>query len=392
MVTRTYRTTIISAAWAALVVTGGCAQSFTAREYPAFYDPNLRTVAVVPFQNRTHTAGAGLMAAEDLAAALQVNGTYSVIRPHRLRSLLREKKLPELSRTDYAKDAEVLRQLGSVQAFIMGRVLRDPGMAQTYPAVYGHSGGLVRKGVFRGPVRYELVDEEGEEGEEGEEDEGFGEGFGDEFGESFGDEFGDDFYGPGYPYWYWNYPYYYPEYVAEARVALEVSMVRVSDGAVLYTTPVPVWGRADLASYRRIAPGSATLDAIHHAVARLINDLAAVPVKVKVRERLDIRTAAGKIDGQWDFRNTFSPTDEQMYVVVQLPSTVGRNSFELTITPKKEPGEVAAARRFVWPPGADMDAVRFSPKKIAAHTGPGEYSLNLYTRDQRVMRHDFKIE
>ncbi|MCL5736479.1 MAG: CsgG/HfaB family protein, partial [Actinobacteria bacterium] len=271
MATQRRRMTIVLCMWALLIVAGGCAQSFTAREYPPFYEPNLRTVAVVPFRNETRTAGAGLMAAEDLAAALQVNGTYAVIRPYKLQSLLRDKKLPEMSRTDYAKDAGQFRQLGSVQAFIVGRVLRDPGTAQTYPAAYGSSGRLAGKGVLRGPVRYELVDEEGEEGEEGEEDEE-GEGF--EGG--LGDEFGDDFFGPGYPYWYWNYPYYYPEYVAGARIALEVSMVRVSDGAILYTTPAPVWGRADLASYRRIAPGSATLDAIHHAVARLINDLAAV--------------------------------------------------------------------------------------------------------------------
>ncbi|MCL5278744.1 MAG: hypothetical protein M1376_02410, partial [Planctomycetes bacterium] len=84
--------------------------------------------------------------------------------------------------------------------------------------------------------------------------------------------------------------------------------------------------------------------------------------------------------------------EEQMYVVLQLPSTVGRNSFELTITPRKEPGEVVAAQRFVWPLGTTMDAVRFSPKEIAAHTGPGEYSVNFHLRGQRAMRHRFTIE
>ena len=381
MVARMHRVTIAFSTCAMLIVLGGCSQSFTAREYPAFYDPSLRTVAVVPFRNETHAPSAGLMATVDLAAALQVNGTYSIIPPQKLRSLIREKKLSELSRTDSAKNAEELRRLGSVQAFIMGRVLRDSTMAQTYPAAYGYSGVFAGNGAFRGPVRYEFVEEEGEE------EEGFGEGFGGDFG----DEFGDDF-GPAYPYWYWSYPYYYPEYVAEARVALEVSMVQVSDGAVLYTTPAPVWGRAGWTSPYHLASGGATLDAMHHAVAKLVKDLAAVPVKVKVPTRAGIRTAAGKIDGQWDFRDTFRSTDEQMYVVLQLPSAVGRNSFRLTITPRKEPGEVVDAANFVWPVGTNMDAIKFSPREIAARTGPGEYSVNLYARDQRVMRHDFKIE
>ena len=381
MVARILRVTIAFSACTMLIVLGGCSQSFTAREYPAFYDPSLRTVAIVPFRNETQARSAGLMAAVDLAAALQVNGTYSIIPPRKLRSLVREKRLSGLSRTDAAKNAEELRKLGSVQAFIMGRVLRDSTMAQTYPAAYGYSGVLAENSAFRGPVHYEFVEEEGEEGEEeeGGEEDGFGEGFGDDFG-------------PFYPYWYWNYPYYYPEYVAEARVALEVSMVRVSDGAVLYTTPAPVWGRAGWTSPYHLASGGATLDAMHHAVAKLVKDLAAVPVKVKVPTRPSVRTAAGKIDGQWDFRDTFHSTDEQMYVILQLPSTVGRNSFRLTITPRKEPGEVVDAANFVWAVGTNMDAIKFSPREIAARTGPGEYTVHLSARGQQVTRHNFKIE
>jgi hypothetical protein len=54
-----------------MIVLGGSSKSFTAREYHTFYDPNRHTVAVVPFRNETRTRGAGLLAAEDLAAALR---------------------------------------------------------------------------------------------------------------------------------------------------------------------------------------------------------------------------------------------------------------------------------------------------------------------------------
>lgn len=42
--------------------------SFLVRQYPAFYDPNPHTVAVLPFQNPTQARDAGELAAENLAA------------------------------------------------------------------------------------------------------------------------------------------------------------------------------------------------------------------------------------------------------------------------------------------------------------------------------------
>ncbi len=361
-----------------LMALGGCAKSFKAREYPAFYDSSLRTVAIVPFRNQTYAPGAGLLVAQDMAMALRVNGTYSVLPPRRLESLLREKKLPELSRTDSAKNAETLRKLGSVQAFIMGRVLYDSSAARAYPADYRDAFSYAKGNIFLARLRYQLVDDD-EEGE-GEGDEG-------EEGEDFDGDFGPDYgYGWGYPY------YYYPEYMAEATVAVEVSMIRVSDGQVLYTTPGPIEGHADIESWHHIAPVSATLDAAHRAVVKAVRDIAAVPVTVTVDPHNDIRTAAGKTDGKWDYRDTFGPSDARMYVVLQLPPTVGHDAFRVTITPRGNPGDVVATKDVVWPVGATVHGIEFSPKEIAARKGPGPYTANFYARGQQVMQRDFKIE
>jgi hypothetical protein len=373
-----------------LVGLSGCSKSFTAREYPSFYDPNLRTVAVIPFRNETKARGAGVLAAESLAAALGANGTYTVITPRRLESLLARKKLPRtLSPSDYAKDAETLRKLGGVQAFVAGRVLRDSMIASPYP-VFGYH---PAEDVPTGRVRAELVQEDEDQEEQNEEE------FGDEFPEDFGYGLGppyppDLYWGYPYPFYYpYYYPYYYqpPEYSARAHVSLEAVLVQVSDAAVLYATPVPVQGQADLTSNNRILGTSATLDAMHQAASKLVKDLAVVPVKVKLNPRDNLRTAAAEEDGQWVFRNTFHSSDERMYVVMSLPATVGHDSFRLTVTPKGRPNEAIVTKDFTWPVGRATDAVTISPRQIAQRAGPGEYTVSFLAMGETVMRHQFAI-
>ncbi len=358
-----------------LIAAGGCAKSFTARKFPVFYDPNLRTVAVVPFVNETRVPGAGVLVAEDVAAALQANGTYSILSPRRLRTLVRQKKLQQLWEGDAARNAGIFRRFGSVQAFVMGRVVRDISGTQSYPRVSGDTGYYTQESRLAGPDRYQLAPEASKEEQEEE--------------ERFGDEYSPYYY----PYWYWNYPYHdYPEYMAQARIAVVVSMVRTSDGAVLYETPAPVVGHANLTGSHRITSGDAILDAAHRAVTRIVKDLAVVPVTVTVTPGTDIRTAVGRTDGRWDFSDTVSASDEWMYVVLRLPPLVGRNSFRLTVTPRRNPNETVTVRDFVWPVGARLHAVQFSPREIVAHAGPGQYTVSFCAQGQQVMQHNFKIE
>jgi curli biogenesis system outer membrane secretion channel CsgG len=380
MVTLEQRTFIVLVTGATMLGCGGCSKSFAAREYPSFYDPNLHTVAVLPFQNDTGTQGAGTLAADSLAAALRINGTYQVVTPHRLQAVIRQKKLESLSRTDYQRDARELRQLGGIQAFITGRVLPSSAINGLYPPPYGYSPYHPAESISNGRARYELVD--GEEEEREGDDEGFDEDFGDGF---------DDFYGPYYPYWYWNSPYAYgPKYYAEAYVSLEASMVRVSDAAILYQTSVPVQARADLSASRRISPASATFEAMNRATAKLVQDLAVVSTQVTVPSNL--KTAVGQVDGQWTFSNRFSPSDQGMYVVIELPASVAHDTFRLTITPRGRPDDVVVAKDFTWPSGRTTDAVSFSPSEIAARAGTGRYTVSLHALGKFVMQHNFTIK
>lgn len=376
MVTSINRMQVIFGVCGVLTALSGCSESFIARRYPSFYDPNLRTVAVVPFQNDTTRRGAGIMASDSLAAALRANGTYRIVTPRRLRALVEQKKLRALSRTDFQKDAGEFRELGGIQAFITGKVLRSSRIAGLYPEPYGYAPydyPISYTSDSRG--RYELVDED----EEGEDEEGGDEGF--------DDDFGDDFYGPYYPY-YW----YYPEYRAEAHVTLEASLIRISDGAVLYTTSVPVQGKAELGNSNRIIPARATLDAMNQAAAKLVKDMAVVPVKVKVNPRADIKTAVAKENGQWKFSNKFSPNAQQMYVVMQLPTTVAHDTFRLTITPRGQPDNVIIAKDITWPRDRNKDAVMLSPKEIADRAGTGKYTVGFYSMGKSVMQRHFTIK
>ena len=67
---------------------GGCNAKLTVDRYPDFYDPELKSVAVVPFANLTQEPQAGTFLAERLAEALRANGTYQAVGPAELNSML----------------------------------------------------------------------------------------------------------------------------------------------------------------------------------------------------------------------------------------------------------------------------------------------------------------
>ena len=348
-----------------LIALAGCSTSFTARHYPSFYDPNIQTVAVVPFTNETNTQGAGALVADSLARALQANGTYRVLTPRQLRSLMAQNKLTGLSRSDNQKDIEAFRQLGGVQAFITGTVRQDTTISAPYPDGYAYP-----------PPE---IDDE----------------LGDDFGDDLGDSFDDDPYYPYGPYGYWGAPYYdpaYPEYFSHAHVSLEASLVRVSDGAVLYHTTAPVEASADLRSYREIMPRSATVDALSRASAKLVRDLAVVPMEVQANTRTGLKTALGSEADGWTFTSKFSRDDAAMSVVIDLPATVAHNTFRLIVTRREKPDDIILSKDFRWPSGSGQDAVTLSPKKIADSAGPGRYTVSFHAMGVSVMQHNFSIQ
>ncbi|MCL5281046.1 MAG: hypothetical protein M1376_14195 [Planctomycetes bacterium] len=339
---------------------GGCARSYgptsiLVRQHPAFYDPNIQALAVLPFQNDTKVPGAGELAAENLAAALQVNGTYKVIPPSRLQKLVKEGKLASLSPTDYRQDAEQLRKLGTVQAFIAGRVLADERVMGSAP---------IDNPYLDAYTRGNFPDEQQEN----------------EFGHS-----------RLYHYWYWSYPYY-GNYVAHTYAALEASIIRVSDGAVLYTTPVPATGGAGTGPYHSARGPTSPQGAMHEAVSKLVKDFAIVPAELRVHPDTALRTARGRAEGRWEFSNLFHTTDQTLYVVLEFPAAAGGNTLRLTVTPAGEPDQILATKDLTWPIGRTSDAVEFSLQKIAAYIGSGSYTVNCYSLGQLTLQHDFTIQ
>ena len=87
---------------------GGCGKSVWITQYPPFYTPQLKSVAVVAFGNQTGQPGAGRLVARRLAEALAANGTYQV------RDLTAQPSPPP---------GEGIR-LGDVQAVVSGAVTR----------------------------------------------------------------------------------------------------------------------------------------------------------------------------------------------------------------------------------------------------------------------------
>ncbi len=327
---------------------GGCSESFTVDRYPDFYDPGVKTVAVLPFSGPPEREQAGELLARHLAAALRANGTYRVLGPEELRGRLGEEKLRELAKASHERAAAAVRGLGKVQAFLAGTVL-----------AYEAQGGR----YFRPRYRWAYV--------------GYGHGI-------------HGRYSRLYDPWPDFYDY---EYVSEAVVAAEATMVRAADGSVLAGTGGPVSAGVSRWGYTGAVPRGALNESVATVVAELVRRFAAVPVRVEVRPGEDLRTATGRSDGGWHLADRFGADAERMYVVLRLPPAAARNTFRLTVTPAGRDDRILAERKFTWQPGETTRALEFSPKALAgAWIGPGKYRVEFLARGKRVMHRDFRID
>lgn len=322
---------------AGMVLAAGCgSKSFWVQQYPPFYTPELKTVAVVPFENRTPQVGSGGLIAGDVAAELARNGTYKVLSGAEVREIVGQTPL-----TDVAALGEAFKKDGRADAFVTGSVVAYDALLATHL---------------------------------------------------------DAYYTYGYHYhrwpWGWDWTYYVPHhsYSARARVVVSAALVRASDGVVLATTPGPLHVMVDVE--RRVPPDPERVlrEAAGRVAEGLAERFAIVPVKVKVKPDKDFRLASGKSGPLWDQRRTFRVGDEAMYVVLHLPSAAERNTFRLTVTPKGREHDVVAQQTFVWTPALQAEGIVFSPRQIAAAAGTGDYRVNFYTDGARIMRRKFKVK
>gem|GEM_PF-1388716 len=384
------------AAMCAAALSAGCEKTFWVHRYPSFYTPELKTVAVTPFTNKTDRRGAGADVSRQLAMALRSNGTYQVVGPSELRSDLEAKGVKDATAVTREQLPKEIARLQLADAYVTGTVLQDTAhmTTHTYWEYYYIDGQAVRpEDLF-----FDRDDRgghgEGHEGGEFHEHHGgghyeWGGGWG------WGYPYGWGYWGP--PGWYgWGPPYLgvnYTDYVTRAVVSVEVSMVRVSDGKVLYSTPTPLHSVARVEQEWSVPAGTVRGEAVANVARMIVGKIAVVPVKLKVSPAKALRTASGKTATRWNVTDTFPASAETMYAVLALPAAADRNKFGLTISPKGKRENVLAKQEFDYSAAVASDGVQFSPAKIAAAGGgPGEYSVNFYAEGGYVMSHDFRIK
>ena len=120
-------------------VAGGCTKKFFVDRYPPFYEPQIKTVAVLPMDSASGRREAGVVLGHFLASALTTNGTYKVIGPTELRGKLGAEKLDALVHASNHDVAAAMAELGGIDAFITGTALAYEARATSYlvPGYYG---------------------------------------------------------------------------------------------------------------------------------------------------------------------------------------------------------------------------------------------------------------
>ena len=337
----------------------GCEAKLAVRQYPAFYDPELKTVAVLPFANRTLRQEAGAYVAQRLGAALAANGTYEAIGPDELQSRLNAAGLSLPRQADPAAAADVLRRLGGIQAFITGTVTAFSADRSAYVDVD-------RGYVFGGY--------------------GYGYGHHPWWGRSPIPLHRDWSLGAG-----WEYPWVEYHHYVQASAAATAVLVRTADGKTIHAPSAPASVR--FVSYGRPpeTTDEALMRAADYVAQELLEHFAVVPRQLTIDPGKALRTARPTADGRTRFTDDFRPDDEKMYVVVELPPAAVRNPFRLVVA-RKDGEEALAEAAFDWPAATASRRFVFSPAKLAAQAGQGKYHVKLYADAAFVAKRAFEIE
>ncbi len=330
---------------------GGCTKKLFVDRYPVFYEPRLKTVAVLPFDSASRQRQAGAVLSHSLAAALSANGTYKIVGPMALRGKLGAEKLEELVQASNHDVARALSEMGGIDAFVTGTAL----------AYEAHTAGYLAPDYYRAGYGY---------GAWG------GGGYGYRRGRYYG-----RYYGPVYDY----------EYVAEARVMLTAALVRTADATVLATTPVPIGCQVSLAGP---APTLASY-ALDRSTVRVMDEVVArfavVAVEIKLKPGEDFRVTSGRRGDTRREVKEFATGEEEMAVWLRLPPEADRNEFEILLTTKDNRRRILATEKFRWSRGDGERTFRFSPKRLAAEAGPGEFRVRFIHRGKEIMHRDFRI-
>ncbi len=330
------------------VVLPGCA-SMTVEQYPAFYTPDLKTVAVVRFEGSSWRSRGGWDVADRLAKVLADNGTYRVIGPYEVRSKLASVGfvLPRWIDRDAVADA--LRRVGGVQAFIIGR-MEAVEPSSPYD-LHRWRTPCRRCRKWRRELRHKKK----------------------RLRFSSSRNYCTDC-----------------ERRLEVRVAVRAEMVRVADGRVLHRTLGSVESRIQGRDCFD-PPGELLDNATVEVVNTLVGHFAVVRKTISLSKKKAFRIARRTDNGELVSVDTFGPDEKELIVIVSLPDQADRNQFRVAVTRVGGEKELAS-ESFIWSRLQSRRLIVFSPVKLAAVAGPGDYEAKFYSGSREVMKKKFRIE
>ncbi len=339
----TNRSAIRRAIWMAVAaafvpLAAGCAPTVSGRirRHPAFYDPDLKRLAVLPLKNEALEPRAGRYVTDRLIRELRENGTYDVGRaPAAIADVEANSPGPEAD--------DVLRQLrqkGQTDLLLTGSVLTFDA-SQT--------------------VAYH--------------------------------EYPNTFYGGiGYPYSYFGYRRVIvarPYEVGLAVVELRIRLLRVSDGSTLYLSDRPIRVRLRDTSHPVKVPEERLREATDRAIDEVLETIAVVETEFEIESAATMAVERVR-DGERRTADDFRDEDELM-VTVRLPAEAGYNRFRLEIRPEK-PGQPVAARSFIWDRDQENREFSFDPAGWVQPGEGAEFDVVLLRGEQVVASEDIEVK
>jgi len=306
-------------------------------QYPSFYAPRLKRIAVLPFGDRTRARGVGGRISDKVSAILTSNGTYEVYTRQHLRAVLTEQDLAASGIID-ADVAKKIGRVGDVQALVCGicnryeTQTRNETRHNTVP-VWGTNaqGHRVITGSRKVPFRWTRHD---------------------------------------------------------AFVECQVWVIDGVTGKQIAAVHSPSSYYAQGSPPKYAAPDLLRM-AEEDQVGRIVRAIAVTRRQIELKGDV-LKTATGLYDQKWDWQQRIAPGDKRFYVVVALPQVADRNNFKITIVPKGE-REVLAETAFAWKKTYGRRGYGFRVKPIIDKRGFGAYQAKLYSGPEPIAWYDFQI-
>ncbi len=332
---RGLRTAVSLVIVALAVSAGGCKKKLVIVQYPEFYTPDLKVIAIAPFKNHTEHPSAGRSISDQLAAKLVHNGTYQVLDRGRLQELMSEQDLMTL-RGQTPPGLDKLQ--GTAQAILVGSVTSysatntTPEYRQAVVPMLDANGNTYNQQVTWTYVRNEAV------------------------------------------------------------VAASAQLLRIPDGKPIYGTG-DVIGRMTSESTPppeqappAMDPNACLAQARSQAVTQLTEHFAVVQKEIEVDK--DALTTAAAPGAHVEKTDKFF-ADSPVFIVVRLPDLAGRNTFDIIVM-NRETKQNLCKYELTWQAGNQIagQAIEIPPGKLP----PGTYEVRLFSRYQQKHALDTKFE